>query len=71
MNAGVFLMIRLIARLFMFLLWYSINVYFFHLILSFYTKTSKDFGDGHDVEANIPGLGTFLLKSQFLKKSSK
>ena len=30
-----------------------------------------DYGDGHDVEANIPGMGTFLLKSQFLKKSSK
>jgi protein PhnA len=30
-----------------------------------------DFGDGHDVEASIPGLGTFLLKSQFLKKAGK
>jgi protein PhnA len=30
-----------------------------------------DYGDGHDVEATIPGLGTFALKSQFLKKSSK
>ena len=28
-----------------------------------------DYGDGHDVEANIPGMGTFLLKSQFLKKT--
>lgn len=28
-----------------------------------------DFGDGHDIEANIPGLGTFLLKSQFVKKT--
>ena len=35
-------------------------------------KVSKirlgDFGDGHDVEASIPGLGTYALKSQFLKK---
>jgi protein PhnA len=30
-----------------------------------------DFGDGHDVEASIPGLRTFLLKSQFLKKAGK
>jgi protein PhnA len=30
-----------------------------------------DYGDGHDVEASIPGLGTFLLKSQFLKKAGK
>ncbi len=28
-----------------------------------------DYGDGHDVEANIPQLGTFALKSQFLKKT--
>jgi protein PhnA len=27
-----------------------------------------DYGDGHDCQANIPGLGTFNLKSQFLKK---
>lgn len=27
-----------------------------------------DFGDGHDVQANIPGLGVYSLKSQFLKK---
>ena len=27
-----------------------------------------DYGDGHDVEAKIPQAGTFLLKSQFLKK---
>ena len=27
-----------------------------------------NFGDGHDVEASIPGLGTYVLKSQFLKK---
>ena len=30
-----------------------------------------DYGDGHDVEANIPGLGTFALKSMYLKKSNK
>jgi len=30
-----------------------------------------DYGDGHDVEANISGMGTFALKSQFLKKTSK
>jgi len=29
-----------------------------------------DYGDGHDCQANIPGLGTFNLKSQFLKKTS-
>ena len=29
-----------------------------------------DYGDDHDVQANIPGLGTFNLKSQFLKKTS-
>jgi protein PhnA len=28
-----------------------------------------DYGDDHDVQANIPGLGTFNLKSQFLKKT--
>eukprot|EP00555_Chaetoceros_dichaeta_P008511 CAMPEP_0198260432 /NCGR_PEP_ID=MMETSP1447-20131203/9423_1 /TAXON_ID=420782 /ORGANISM="Chaetoceros dichaeta, Strain CCMP1751" /LENGTH=171 /DNA_ID=CAMNT_0043948101 /DNA_START=67 /DNA_END=582 /DNA_ORIENTATION=+ len=28
-----------------------------------------DYGDGHDVEASIPKLGTFALKSQFLKKT--
>jgi len=28
-----------------------------------------DYGDGHDVEASIPGVGTFALKSQFLKKT--
>ena len=28
-----------------------------------------DFGDEHDVQANIPGMGTFNLKSQFLKKT--
>jgi protein PhnA len=27
-----------------------------------------DYGDGHDCEATIAGLGTFALKSQFLKK---
>jgi protein PhnA len=27
-----------------------------------------DYSDGHDVEVNIPGLGTYALKSQFLKK---
>lgn len=27
-----------------------------------------DFGDGHDVEATIAGLGTYALKAQFLKK---
>jgi protein PhnA len=27
-----------------------------------------DYGDGHDIEASIPGLGTYELKSQFLKK---
>ena len=27
-----------------------------------------DYGDGHDIEANIPSMGTYLLKSQFLKK---
>jgi len=30
-----------------------------------------DFGDGHDVEASIPGMGTFVLKSRFLKKAGK
>jgi protein PhnA len=30
-----------------------------------------DYGDGHDVQANVPGLGTYNLKSQFLKKTSK
>lgn len=30
-----------------------------------------DYGDSHDVEANLPGMGTFALKSQFLKKSGK
>lgn len=30
-----------------------------------------EFGDGHDVEASIPGMGTYSLKSQFLKKTSK
>jgi len=28
-----------------------------------------DFGDDHDVQANIPGMGTFNLKSGFLKKT--
>mmetsp|Transcript_9225 Transcript_9225/g.19365 ORF Transcript_9225/g.19365 Transcript_9225/m.19365 type:complete len:197 (+) Transcript_9225:226-816(+) len=28
-----------------------------------------DYGDDHDVQANIPGMGTFNLKSQFLKKT--
>lgn len=27
-----------------------------------------DYGDGHDIEANIAGMGTYALKSQFLKK---
>jgi protein PhnA len=27
-----------------------------------------DYGDGHDCEATIAGIGTFALKSQFLKK---
>jgi protein PhnA len=27
-----------------------------------------DFGDGHDCEATIAGIGTYALKSQFLKK---
>jgi protein PhnA len=27
-----------------------------------------DYGDGHDVEASIAGKGTYLLKSEFLKK---
>ena len=27
-----------------------------------------DYGDGHDCEASIPGVGTYALKSQFLKK---
>jgi len=30
-----------------------------------------DYGDDHDVQASIAGLGTFNLKSQFLKKTSK
>ena len=30
-----------------------------------------DYGDDHDVQANISGLGTFNLKSKFLKKTSK
>jgi len=30
-----------------------------------------DYGDGHDCQATIPGLGTYDLKSQFLKKTSK
>jgi hypothetical protein len=46
------------------------NSYYTHIILSFYNAPYTDFGDGHDVEANIPGMGTFLLKSQYLKKSS-
>lgn len=28
-----------------------------------------DYGDDHDVQANISGLGTFNLKSKFLKKT--
>eukprot|EP00978_Attheya_sp_CCMP212_P034620 scaffold145922_cov69-Attheya_sp.AAC.1 len=35
-------------------------------------KVSKirlgDYGGGHDMEANIPGMGTYALKSQFVKK---
>lgn len=27
-----------------------------------------DYGDGHDCEATIKGVGTYALKSQFLKK---
>jgi uncharacterized Zn ribbon protein len=27
-----------------------------------------DYGAGHDCEANIPGVGTYALKSKFLKK---
>lgn len=27
-----------------------------------------DYGDGHDCEATIPGVGTYALKSEFLKK---
>jgi protein PhnA len=27
-----------------------------------------DYGNDHDVQANIPGLGTYALKSKFLKK---
>jgi uncharacterized Zn ribbon protein len=27
-----------------------------------------DYGDGHDCEATIAGMGTYALKSQFLKK---
>ncbi|KAJ1467513.1 hypothetical protein T484DRAFT_1858619 [Baffinella frigidus] len=27
-----------------------------------------DFGDGHDVQANVPGEGVYSLKSEFLKK---
>mmetsp|Transcript_76761 Transcript_76761/g.150483 ORF Transcript_76761/g.150483 Transcript_76761/m.150483 type:complete len:203 (+) Transcript_76761:68-676(+) len=30
-----------------------------------------NFGDDHDVEAVIPGLGTYALKSQFLKFASR
>jgi protein PhnA len=29
-----------------------------------------DYGNGHDCQATIPGLGTYDLKSQFLKKTS-
>jgi len=27
-----------------------------------------DYGDGHDCEATIPGVGTYALKSEFLKR---
>ena len=27
-----------------------------------------DYGDGHDCEATVKGVGTYALKSQFLKK---
>jgi protein PhnA len=36
------------------------------------TKVKKisvgEFSDGHDIDCTIPGLGSFLLKSQFVKK---